>query len=250
VNYDQTDMPASYDAGRGYSPGVLEYWLDVISGSVPKGSVSEILDLGCGTGRYSTALAKYFNANVVGVDPSEKMLAQARQKPSGRVRYERARGESLPLGDGSVDMVFISMAFHHFERPELVAQECRRVMRLNGSVCLRAGTVDRIDSYAYVGFFPSSRAILSRALQSQAFIESIFARASFQRIRHELIPSEAAESWSTYADKLAYRADSILAQLPDSEFEKGLAALRQHAETAPLHEPVVEPVDFFVFQPA
>ena len=249
MNYDQTDMPASYDAGRAYSPAVLEHWLDIISRSVPKGAVSEILDLGCGTGRYSTALAKYFNANVVGVDPSEKMLAQARQKPSGSVRYERAWGESLPLRDGSVDMVFISMAFHHFERPELVARECRRVVRLNGSVCLRAGTLDRIDSYAYVDFFPSSRAILNRSLQSQAFIESIFDRAGFQRIRHELVPSEAAESWNAYAEKIAYRADSILVQLSDSEFKKGLAALREHAETAPVHEPVVEPVDFFVFQP-
>ena len=249
MNYDQTDMPAAYDAGRSYSPGVLEYWLDVISRSPPRGSVSEILDLGCGTGRYSTALAKYFDANVVGVDPSEKMLAQARQKASGRVRYERASGESLPLLDHSVDMVFISMAFHHFERPDLVAQECRRVLRPNGSVCLRAGTLDRIDSYAYVDFFPSSRAILNRALQSQAFIESIFARASFRRIRHELVLSEAADSWNNYANKIAYRADSILAQLSDSEFEKGLAALREHAAVAPLHEPVVEPVDFFVFQP-
>jgi len=46
MNYDKTEMPAAYDAGRGYSPGVLAYWLDVISQSVPKGSVSEILDLG------------------------------------------------------------------------------------------------------------------------------------------------------------------------------------------------------------
>lgn len=249
MNYDQTDMPAAYDAARGYSSGVLEYWLDVISRSVPKGSVREILDLGCGTGRYSTALAKYFDASVVGVDPSEKMLAQATQKASGRVRYERASGESLPLRDGSVDMVFISMAFHHFERPDLVARECRRVLRPNGSVCLRAGTIDRIDSYAYVEFFPSSRAILNRDLQSQAFIESIFAGASFRRTRHELVPSEAAESWSSYAEKLAYRADSILAQLSDGDFEKGLAALGEHAKTAPVDEPVVEPVDFFVFQP-
>jgi ubiquinone/menaquinone biosynthesis C-methylase UbiE len=249
VNYDQTDMAAAYDAGRGYSPGVLEYWLDVISRSVPKGSVSEILDLGCGTGRYSTALAEYFKASVVGVDPSEKMLAQARQKASGRVRYERAWGESLPLRDGSVDMIFISMVFHHFDRPELVARECRRVLRTDGSVCLRAGTIDRIDSYAYVDFFPSSRAILNRDLQTQDFIESIFARASFRCIRHELVPSEAAESWDAYAEKLAYRADSILAQISDRDFEKGLAALREHVKIAPMHQPVVEPVDFFVFQP-
>jgi ubiquinone/menaquinone biosynthesis C-methylase UbiE len=249
VNYDQTEMPAAYDAGRGYSPAVLARWLEVISQSVPKGSISKILDLGCGTGRYSNALADYFEANVIGIDPSEKMLAQARRKASERVRYYRASGESIPLRDASVDMVFISMAFHHFERPDRAAAECRRVLRREGSVCLRAAAIDRIESYAYVDFFQGSRPILYRALQSQAYIEWLFARAGFQLIRHELVPSEAAESWHAYAEKIAYRADSILVQLSNQEFEEGLAALREHAKTAPLHEPVTEPVDFFVFSP-
>ena len=96
------------DAGRGYSPAVLALWLDVISRWVPKGTVSEILDIGCGTGRYSTALAAHFNARVIAVDPSEKMLAEARKKATERVRYERASAESLPLPDASIDMVFMS----------------------------------------------------------------------------------------------------------------------------------------------
>ncbi len=248
MNYDNTEMPAAYDAGRGYSPGTLARWLEVISLSVPKGSVSKILDLGCGTGRYSNALADYFGASVIGMDPSQKMLAQARRKASERVRYYRASGESIPLRDASVDLVFISMAFHHFEHPDRAAAECRRVLRREGSVCLRAATTDRIDSYAYVDFFPGSRPILNRALQSQTFIELTFARAGFQLIRHQLVPSEAAESWNAYAEKIAYRADSILVQLANQEFEDGLAALREHAKTAP-HEPVREPVDFFVFRP-
>jgi DMSO/TMAO reductase YedYZ molybdopterin-dependent catalytic subunit len=31
MDYDKTNMPAAYDAGRGYSPAVLGLWLDVIS---------------------------------------------------------------------------------------------------------------------------------------------------------------------------------------------------------------------------
>ena len=249
VNYDKTNMPAAYDAGRGYSARVLAYWLDVISQSVAKGSVSEILDLGCGTGRYSNALADYFDANVIAFDPSEKMLAEARRKPSRRVRYQRASGELLPLREASMDMIFISMAFHHFAHPDRAAAECRRVLRPAGSVCLRTGTIDRIDSYADVDFFPGSRPLLHRALPSQAFIESTFVCAGFQLVRHELVPSERAESWNVYAEKLAYRADSILVQLSDREFEDGLEALRRHAKTAPSNEPVTEPVDFFVFRP-
>jgi ubiquinone/menaquinone biosynthesis C-methylase UbiE len=84
MNYDRTEMPTSYDAGRAYPPHVLRYWLEIIAQSVPKGSVSDILDLGCGTGRYSNALADYYAANVVALDPSDKMLTAARRKASAR----------------------------------------------------------------------------------------------------------------------------------------------------------------------
>src|SRR5229473_1249405 len=52
-----------------------------------------------------------------------------------------------------------------------------------------------------------------------------------------------------YAEKIAFRADSILAQLGDQEFAEGLAALREHAAIALPNEPVIELIDFFVFRP-
>jgi hypothetical protein len=63
----------------------------------------------------------------------------------------------------------------------------------------------------------------------------------------ETAPSTVAASWTEYAEKLAFRADSILVQLSDEAFETGMTALRDHARSASPEEPVVEPVDFFVF---
>jgi len=60
--------------------------------------------------------------------------------------------------------------------------------------------------------------------------------------------SEVAANWNVYADKIAYRADSILAQLTDSEFEQGLRNLRRYAVLQPPSRPVIEPVDFFIFR--
>ncbi len=249
MDYDTTKMPAAYDAGRSYPAAVLAFWLEVISRWIPKDTVSDIVDIGCGTGRYSAALANHFDARVIALDPSEKMLAEARKKKSEKVRYEQASGETLPLADTSMDLAFMSMVFHHFTRPDRVAHECRRVLRPNGAICMRAGTIERIGSYAYVPFFPASQTMLSKSLTSQARIESIFAAARFRLIAHELVPSQAAESWNAYAKKLAHRADSILIQLSARKFEEGLAAVRKHAATRPSNEPVVEPVDFFVFRP-
>jgi len=250
MDYDQTAMPAAYDAGRGYSPAVLDFWLRTIAAGVGADRLDDILDLGCGTGRYSAALAGHFDARVTAVDPSEKMLAQSARKAEPAVRLMHGSGEAIPLPDDSVDMVFISMVFHHFTDPPAAAGECRRVLRAGGAVCVRAGVSDGIDSYPYVPFFPRTPAILERSITTRAYIRSTFEGAGFHTDRHELVPTELAETWPAYADKIAYRADSILAQLTDAEFADGLAALRRHAATMPPDEPVVEPVDFFVFRRA
>ena len=80
MDYDQTQMPAAYDAGRGYRPAILSMWLDVIARRLQGEPIDDILDVGCGTGRYSAALADRFDARVIAVDPSAKMLAEARKK--------------------------------------------------------------------------------------------------------------------------------------------------------------------------
>ncbi|MBO0741151.1 MAG: hypothetical protein J2P51_06975, partial [Hyphomicrobiaceae bacterium] len=49
MDYDQTKIAASYDAARGYSPGVLRLWLDRVAAHAPP-ALRTILDVGCGTG--------------------------------------------------------------------------------------------------------------------------------------------------------------------------------------------------------
>jgi SAM-dependent methyltransferase len=249
MDYDQGNIPSSYDAGRAYSPAMLRLWLDRISRCAPRGALSRILDLGCGTGRYSAALASHFGAQVIAIDRSAKMLAEARKKSAPGVQYARASGESIPLRDASIDMVFMSMVFHHFEDQPRAAHECRRVLRLGGSVCIRAATVDRIPAYPYVPFFARSRTILESTLQTQERIESIFDAAGFELSRHELVRHEVAANWRIYADKIAAGADSILAQLSEREFLEGMLQLRQHAATAD-DAPVSEVVDLFAFRRA
>src|SRR2546426_4887772 len=165
MDYDATDIAVTYDRGRDHGPEFLDLWMNVVSSHVRDQRILMILDLGCGTGRFSEALAIHFDAEVIGIDPSKKMLAQARSKPScRRVRYESGRGESIPVPNNSVDLIFMSMIFHHFDNPWLAARECRRVLRDRGTAFLRAGTRERISSYPYVDFFPESRPILEERL--------------------------------------------------------------------------------------
>jgi ubiquinone/menaquinone biosynthesis C-methylase UbiE len=78
------------------------------------------LDVGTGTGGAAFAIARRFpNAEVVGVDIAERMLAQAREKMpdglGGRVRFEAADASKLPFADGSFDLVGLSNMIPFFD---------------------------------------------------------------------------------------------------------------------------------------
>src|SRR5688572_1871396 len=137
TDYDLTDIPAGYDRARDHGPEVLELWMRTVAEHVDGRSIARVLDLGCGTGRFTEGLASQFDAEVIGLDPSSKMLQLARQKQRDpRVRFEPGRAESIPLPTGSVDLVFLSMSLHHFTDPTLAAQECRRVLSNEGSAVI------------------------------------------------------------------------------------------------------------------
>src|SRR2546423_7261770 len=163
MDYDATDIAVTYDRGRDHGPEFLDLWMNIVSSHVADQRIKTILDLGCGTGRFSEALRARFDAEVIGIDPSQKMLEQARSKQHDRkIRYETGRGESIPVPDNTIDLIFMSMIFHHFDNPTLAARECRRVLREDrngGTAFLRAGTRERISSYPLVDFFPASRPI-------------------------------------------------------------------------------------------
>jgi ubiquinone/menaquinone biosynthesis C-methylase UbiE len=218
--------------------------MTVIESHVSGGSIGTILDLGCGTGRFSEGLASRFGARVVGVDPSEEMLAQAARKRRGnRTHYERGTAEAIPLVDRCIDMIFMSMSLHHFHDLERAAHECRRVLRSDGTVVVRTGTREQVSSYPYVPFFPSTRAMLEDLLPDRSRLSAVFGAAGFRCVESVVVTQTIAPSWSAYADKLAAGGDSVLARLAEDELARGLEDVRRHDDG-----PVVEPIDVLFFR--
>jgi ubiquinone/menaquinone biosynthesis C-methylase UbiE len=247
MDYDLTDIPAGYDRGRDHGPEFLGLWLATLGRHLRGLNVRRILDLGCGTGRFSEALATHFRAEVIGIDPSVKMLEQAREKQHlDGVHYQLGSAEAISLPPRSVDVIFISMSFHHFVDRAVAARECRRILGDPGVVCVRTGTREQIRSYPYVPFFPSTPRKIAEVLPNHAELCEPFEAAGFRLSASEVITQTIAPNWSAYADKLSAGGDSVLATLSAQEFESGLAAIRRHVAKA-ANQTVVEPIDLFVF---
>jgi len=79
---------------------------------IPDIDARRILDLGCGTGHFLPDLHNRFpDAELIGLDLSEQMLQFARKQcPETKVQWLLGDGESLPLKNHSVDLIFSSLS--------------------------------------------------------------------------------------------------------------------------------------------
>uniref|UniRef100_A0A803JGV9 Uncharacterized XB5811292 n=1 Tax=Xenopus tropicalis TaxID=8364 RepID=A0A803JGV9_XENTR len=99
------------------------------------------VDVGCGTGRSTQALAPYFQ-KVIGIDVSESQLNVARKCTShNNIYYQIAQAEELPLEDASVDLINAGLAAHWFN-PEKFVQEAARVLKHGGCLALHSFSLE------------------------------------------------------------------------------------------------------------
>lgn len=106
----------------------------------------EVLDLACGTGDFSLAIARRMKkrgmpGHVAGVDLSEGMLAVMQEKVAAAglselISTAQGDGEKLPFADGSFDRVTIAFGIRNFENREQGLREMLRVLRPGGRLVI------------------------------------------------------------------------------------------------------------------
>jgi len=186
----ETTIAVTYDAARGYPPEALRRWLDRVAAHAPRGP-RVILDIGCSTDRFIHPLAERFQARVIGIDPSQKMLQAARRKPaSDRVEIRRASAEELPVNEGAADLVFTSMTVHHLADRLRAARECRRALRQRGRLIVRNAARD--GRYPQARFFRGFQAIV---LPSRNEVFALFEGAGLTLEAYERVRHPVAASW-------------------------------------------------------
>ncbi|MBI4896448.1 MAG: methyltransferase domain-containing protein [Candidatus Aenigmarchaeota archaeon] len=93
-----------------------------------------ILDIGCGTGRLTVALASMCNT-IIGIDFSEHMLIRAQEKTKNlhHVEYKKTDIEKrLPFKNSSFDKVICSLVVNHIKDINKFFHEINRVLKRDG----------------------------------------------------------------------------------------------------------------------
>ncbi|MDP9341271.1 MAG: class I SAM-dependent methyltransferase [Actinomycetota bacterium] len=146
------------------------------------------LDIGCGGGRYTVAMARLGARLAVGCDISTSGLTDAARRAEGleAVRFLAASALGLPSREEAFDFVCCSGVLHHTPDPELGLRELARVLRpggrcyllLYGTGGLRWPTVVRARPFAQaLGYEAVDRAIQRAGLpanKQRTFLDDLF----------------------------------------------------------------------------
>ncbi len=244
--YQESDVHRRYDLGRALTSEATDALVELLRGYVTR-PLNLIVDLGSGTGRFTTALSEAFAAPVLGVEPAANMRATAEAKSHpAQVRFVQGQAESIPLDDGVADLVFMSQVLHHIADGPTALREIHRVLKSNGNLCVRQATRENLDSYFYQRFFPVARAVDERRLSSRDELVGLVTSCQFRVVAIETLSYEIAPCAKEYVEKIALRTYSDLECIDDSAFHEGLAALREYCSAHPDHPKLAEN-DLFIF---
>jgi ubiquinone/menaquinone biosynthesis C-methylase UbiE len=247
MDYDRTTMPEVYRAARTLGPAAMDVWTRAVRAMLPPAAaVERVLDLGCGTGRFTGWLAELLQAPVVGVDPSRRMLAEGEASGGGPTRFLAASAEALPLADRSVDLVFASMVYHHL-RPQAALPEARRVLRGDGHLMIRNPTRESLSTFTYFRFFPEALAVDEARMPSRRGLIEACAAAGFALRDHEVVRQPFAADHADYYRKISLRGLSGLVMISDEEFARGLREFAAYCQAAAHDGPIYESVELFLF---
>ena len=162
-------------------------WLDL------HGTRKRILDVGCGNGIASYAMAR-LGHEVVALDPDEsadvglqaaRRLIPLAQENGGSMRCVQGFVENLPFEDATFDAVYTRQAVHHFADLNAGLRECRRVLKAGGVFLATREHV--VSNQAQLQEFLAGHALHHLHGGENAHLRSVYLRAlrdaGFSRVR-------------------------------------------------------------------
>lgn len=129
--------------------------INLFSEEVQINEKTKILDFGCGTGNYANKLQRVTGAKIFGVEPSDGMRDKAKEKNSN-IDFYKGNHEKIPFENSFFDFIYMTDVIHHVPDIETMFNEFKRVLKIDGKICIATQSHKQIEKRFYVKYFPST----------------------------------------------------------------------------------------------
>ncbi len=164
----------TYDTTRTSDPQIA----GALAAHINLQPTGKYLDVGCGSGNYTTALNRA-GGRWTGLEPSSHMLQLARDKDMS-VTWVQAAAESLPFADAAFDAVICTAAIHHFTSLAQALREIDRVLTAGGKLVIFTATPQQVRSYWLCRYFPQMMHLDAQQLPSVDQIRALLQSTGLQ----------------------------------------------------------------------
>jgi SAM-dependent methyltransferase len=127
---DWSDEEFYHSGERTVAEEILTDMINICQGKAPE--TMRVLEVGCGAGRVTRALAGVFG-EVHGVDVSSEMIERARQALAGKPNVHLYKNNGMDLSvlpDVPFDFAFSSIVFQHIPSKQIIENYVREVHRV------------------------------------------------------------------------------------------------------------------------
>ena len=245
--YEDKKAAAVYDTARSLPEHATSLLIDILKENTPVDSVSTLLDLGGGTGRFSLLLQQLYNCPVYTLDPSVEMLRKGISHNFNGIHWLASTAECIPMRSGSIDLIWMSNVYHHLENHADACREISRVLIDKGNLVVRNGTQETDAEIAWNRFFPEAIEFDEDRIPHKQDIIDFISSYGFDFIEYTVICQLFASSYQEYYEKISQRGLSSLLAISDRAFDEGCKRFREWVDEQPADTPVFEPIDHFFF---
>jgi len=231
---DYSQIADVYDAARGPAKPHVEWWVNKLAEAGGLGPGKRLLDLGCGTGRWTILLAERTGCGAVGIDHSPEMLARARAKDAqGRVKWALGNVCVPPVLSESFDCALMSLMLHHLDEPVLAFSAAFAALRPGGVLLVRQGTLEQIADDPAHRFFPEAITVDRKRTPLRVEVEAWLRQAGFKDVAADLVCQRVNDSAQDWLLEVESRVCSVFRLISDEAYARGLAMLREYIRTHP-----------------
>jgi ubiquinone/menaquinone biosynthesis C-methylase UbiE len=190
---------------------------------------ARVLEVGCGTGNYISALAETLGCTAYGLDPSIEMLSRV---CSDGVHCLLGRAEELGFADATFHLVYSVDVIHHIGDKAAFYREGTRVLQPGGWLCTVTDSADMLSRREILsGYFPETIEIELARYPRIAQLERWMNRAGLVSIQVSAVEEPyQVTSIQPFRD----RAYSSLHTIAEEAWQAGLERLERDLAHGPI----------------